>query len=96
MSTATERREIYTTARWRRLRGHKLDLNPLCEECERNGLTVAADLVHHLKPVSEGGDPFPEIAGLESLCTPCHSTHHSTDDLTDQQIGFKKRLESMD
>ena len=96
MSTPTERKEIYGTTRWRRLRDYKLDVNPLCEECERNGLTVAADLVHHVKPISEGGDPFPEIDGLESLCTPCHSSHHSAKELTEQQKQFYKLLDSMD
>lgn len=63
----------YTTARWRRLRASALQLNPLCQDCRAMGLTVMADAVDHVHPISQGGDPFPPLEGLRCLCTPCHS-----------------------
>ena len=65
---------IYGSARWRRLRAQKLDRDPLCEACrEETGLVVVATVVDHRKPVRLGGDPFPPLSGLRSLCWPCHS-----------------------
>ena len=96
MSTSEERKEIYTTTRWRKLRHRKLDLNPLCEHCQAQGLTVAAEIVHHIVPVSEGGDPFPDIAGLESICTSCHSLHHNTMPMTEEQKKFQALIERLD
>lgn len=65
---------IYTSARWRRLRAQKLAASPLCEACRaETGRVVAATVVDHRKPVRLGGDPFPPLSGLRSLCWPCHS-----------------------
>ena len=88
MSTAEERRDVYNTRDWLRLRDAKLDLNPLCEECAKRELTVPAEIVHHIVPISEGGEPFPDVDGLESLCISCHSKHHNTKHLTDEQQKF--------
>ena len=77
MSTPQERREIYSSRRWQKLRSAKLDENPLCERCQAAGFTVGAKMVHHIRPVREGGDPFPGLDGLLSLCWPCHREQHS-------------------
>ena len=58
--------------KWRRIRDYKLKLNPLCEECLKQGRIILANEVHHIKPV----DYYPElrldIDNLESLCKVCH------------------------
>ena len=95
MSTEQERKEIYNTHRWRKLRIEKLNLNPLCEECEREGITMGADIVHHRVHISDGGDPFPEVEGLESLCLPCHSKHHNAKELTEEQNKFLDLMKSL-
>ena len=92
MSTDKERREVYASRRWRRLRSKKLHQSPLCEHCERMGLTVNADVVHHIVPVRKGGDLFPDLDGLESLCNRCHSIHHN---MSDEQKKFFELLKSM-
>lgn len=66
---------LYTRARWRKLRNAKLRSKPLCERCEADGRTEPAVDVHHKIPVTHGGDPFPPLDGLESLCKPCHGRH---------------------
>jgi 5-methylcytosine-specific restriction protein A len=63
----------YTTQRWKRLRAAKLQDVPLCEECQRVGLLVFASVVDHIQPIRHGGEPFPALDGLASLCPPCHS-----------------------
>lgn len=63
----------YSTARWKRLRELRLNLNPMCEGCLQAGFVRKANHVDHRKAISDGGDAFPEIAGLASLCASCHS-----------------------
>lgn len=63
----------YSTAQWQRLRRLKLDQHPLCERCLAAGRTRPAEAVDHRLAISAGGDPFPELVGLASLCTSCHS-----------------------
>jgi 5-methylcytosine-specific restriction protein A len=63
----------YNTARWQRLRRLKLSSSPICEDCERIGIVVPAQAVDHRDPISAGGEPFPELDKLASLCNSCHS-----------------------
>ena len=50
----------------------------MCELCQCQGLTVAAVLVHHRKPIRDGGEPFPDdLDQLQSLCQACHQEQHS-------------------
>lgn len=64
----------YNTAVWQQLRRVKLSSKPLCEPCERRGRLVVATVVDHVKSIASGGDPFPSLDGLMSMCPSCHST----------------------
>lgn len=64
----------YNTAAWRLLRKSKLAERPLCEPCERRGKIVAASTVDHIRSIASGGEPFPPLAGLMSMCHACHNT----------------------
>lgn len=57
---------------WKRIRDRYIKFHPLCEECLKNKKTTPANEVHHIKPLSKGGDSSDE--NLMSLCTSCHST----------------------
>lgn len=63
----------YYTVNWQRLRRAKLATAPLCEACGLRGKLVLANAVDHITAISAGGDAFPPLNGLMSLCTPCHS-----------------------
>ena len=63
----------YNTARWQRLRRLKLSSSPICEDCERIGIIRPAQAVDHRDPISAGGEPFPDLDKLASLCNSCHS-----------------------
>ena len=63
----------YTTQRWQRLRKYKLQLNPLCEACLQLGYIEPATTVDHRTPINRGGEPYPEIDKLASLCERCHN-----------------------
>jgi 5-methylcytosine-specific restriction enzyme A len=67
---------LYHSARWRKVRAHVLRRSPLCVECEREGRTTVAQIVHHIVPVSEGGAPF-DPDGLRGVCRPCHGRLHA-------------------
>lgn len=63
----------YDTTRWRTLRKLKLATEPLCEECADMDIITAANTVDHRRAISDGGEPFPPLADLASMCAPCHS-----------------------
>lgn len=58
-------------ARWRRRRKMYLAKNPLCVECKKAGYTVAAALVDHIIPLSQGGKD--EEINYQSLCVMHHN-----------------------
>lgn len=62
----------YHTAAWTRLRLAKLADKPLCEVCALRGRAVFASVVDHIRAIAQGGDPFPALDGLMSLCPSCH------------------------
>lgn len=94
MSTRKERKQVYNTRQWRRLRDRKLDDQPFCERCQAQGFVNGAVMVHHRKPIRDGGPAFPELDGLESLCWQCHHERHSAT-LTESQAAFYSLLQQM-
>lgn len=47
--------------------------DPLCEFCTLSGRLTGASVVDHNLPISAGGEPFPPLARLTSLCPECHN-----------------------
>ena len=64
----------YNTQRWQRFRRQKLQRETLCESCLQFGKIEPATVVDHRIPISAGGDPFPPLDQLASLCERCHNT----------------------
>jgi len=56
---------------WRKIRNRYIKRNPFCEECKKKGLLVLAEEVHHILPLSKGGNN--SETNLMSLCKSCHS-----------------------
>ena len=63
----------YSTRRWQRLRQLKLRACPLCTACLAQNRIEQATVVDHVVAITAGGDPFPALDKLASLCTSCHS-----------------------
>ncbi|MBX3014842.1 MAG: HNH endonuclease [Caldilineaceae bacterium] len=63
--------------RWRRVRRIKLAMNPICEECQANGIITSANEVDHILPLARGGTHHPD--NLRSLCKSCHSRKTMTE-----------------
>jgi 5-methylcytosine-specific restriction endonuclease McrA len=70
----------YNTAQWKKLRRVKLSTTPLCEPCERRGKLVSGHHVDHIVAIASGGDAFPTLDGLMSMCASCHSIKTSAVD----------------
>ena len=76
--------KLINTAKWRRLRLHKLNQSPLCEECRRNGKTKLAEEVHHIIPVEsvsterQMNSLMYNHQNLMSLCHECHVAIHTS------------------
>lgn len=82
---AEERRKIYQTKRWARLRAAKFANDPLCERClamEPSVIRPAED-VHHIVSFMSTNDPIKRKAlafdygNLQSLCKECHQNIHN-------------------
>ena len=69
------RHGFYASPEWRRVRDWYRSRYPLCEECQRQGRVTAAELVHHKREISQGGELL-DVDNLESLCRSCHSRVH--------------------
>lgn len=69
-----ERRKIYDSERWRRLREWKLINNPLCELCLKDGNTVPAE-ENERKRLAYDYD------NLMSLCKRCHQRIHNNNEI---------------
>lgn len=44
-----------------------------------------AKVVDHVMAISAGGDPFPPLSGLMSMCEPCHSWKTNHEDRPDRK-----------
>ena len=64
--------KFYQSKEWKAVRRVKLNNNPLCEECMRQGKYVRATMVDHIVPIKQGGKAL-DIQNLQSLCNSCHS-----------------------
>ena len=59
---------------WQKVRNRHIRQYPLCELCKRQGKYVTANLVHHIKPIADGGTN--DENNLMSLCVSCHEKIH--------------------
>ena len=57
---------------WQKLRRMQLTRQPLCVECQRNGLTTWATTVDHITPHRGDRALFFDTHNLQSLCKRCH------------------------
>ena len=67
---------------WRRIRAMYVKQHPLCEECLKQGKLVPVEEVHHIVPLSQGGNN--KFSNLMSLCRSCHTKIHF-------KLGDRKR-----
>lgn len=63
---------FYRTKAWRDRRAEKLRINPYCQCPDCEGKKIKADMVDHIIPIEQGGDPY-DMNNLQSMRNhPCH------------------------
>lgn len=78
-----ERRKIYNSERWKRLRAWKFTNNPLCEVCKLKDIVTPAEDIHHIVSFMSTDDPVQrrflayDYDNLMSLCKSCHQSIHN-------------------
>lgn len=79
-----ERRKIYNSIRWRKLREWKFVCDPLCEICKKEGKIIPAEDIHHIISFMSTDDPVCrerlayDYDNLMSLCKRCHQKIHNS------------------
>lgn len=85
----------YNTASWQRLREAKLSTSPLCEVCIRREVVEIAKVVDHIIAIAKGGEEFPPLSGLMSMCEPCHNIKTNAVDHPNAS-GFRRAYKGYD
>jgi hypothetical protein len=73
---ATEE-HFYESTEWITIRDDYIKAKPFCELCFSNGKNNKSNDVHHITPLTAGGEPF-SGDNLIALCDSCHSGIHSS------------------
>ena len=70
--------EFYDSRAWRRLRAWYIKQNPICVNCKGDGIAKVADVVDHITPIKDGGEPLDPV-NLQSLCNMHHNQKSATE-----------------
>jgi 5-methylcytosine-specific restriction protein A len=73
--------------KWQQAREGYLRKHPLCAECERRGLVVAATVVDHIIPHRGDMVLFWDTNNWQSLCKTCHDSHKQRLEKTGKVAG---------
>lgn len=73
---------------WKKFRQSFLYQHPLCAVCEKKGLLTPATEVHHIKPLSEGGERL-DPRNCMALCHVCHT------EITNKTVRERKNGEEL-
>jgi len=78
---------------WPEVRAAYLAKYPLCGRCQARGRTRAADMVHHIIAIRDGGARL-DNDNLLSLCWHCHGKVGPRGDSVDQVMQVKRMWQS--
>ena len=65
-------RQFYNSRAWRQASKAHLAEEPLCRQCMKQGMLVAAVITDHIVPIKAGADPW-DTTNWQSICGSCHS-----------------------
>lgn len=69
--------KIYESKAWREIRSYvRLRDNNVCQCCAAEKTLTRVELVHHIKPLNKGGQPY-DVNNCISLCNQCHAQVHA-------------------
>ncbi|WP_314407369.1 HNH endonuclease [Pseudomonas kuykendallii] len=66
--TRDESDKFYSTVAWRNFRNYYLIVNPLCVDCEADGVIEPAKVVDHIKPFKEHPELALDESNMRGLC----------------------------
>lgn len=64
---------FYHTPSWRKLRAMKIENNPTCEDCDKEGVARLADVVDHIIEIKDNWDLRLDYDNLKSRCHKHHN-----------------------
>jgi 5-methylcytosine-specific restriction protein A len=67
-----EDKRFYDSAVWKKVREYVLRTEPWCRECRREGKMGLADMVDHIRRISDGGART-NLSNLQPLCGHHHA-----------------------
>jgi 5-methylcytosine-specific restriction endonuclease McrA len=91
MAEYSERKKLYKTKEWQRLRYHQLRANPVCKYCEAQGRVELATIVDHIKPHKGDEELFFDPDNLQSLCKTHHDSTKQREEHHGSAIGGDKK-----
>ncbi|MCI5044684.1 MAG: HNH endonuclease [Aquisalinus sp.] len=80
----------YNTAAWKKLRRAKLAAEPFCYPCWLRDRYVFAEVVDHIIAIKSGGEAFPPMDGLMSMCAKCHNEKTAGLDRPNQHVSGRR------
>ncbi|AYC54141.1 HNH endonuclease signature motif containing protein [Bacillus licheniformis] len=69
--------KFYSSKEWQNLRQTKLNQQPLCEQCLKQGHVTPATIVHHIIETKKDWSKRLDFDNLESVCAACHNKLHA-------------------
>jgi hypothetical protein len=72
-----DRKALYNSFAWKRLRAYLFTQDPFCVMCRAQGITKAWAHLDHIIDLADGGEPL-DVANLQGLCHSHHSTKTGT------------------
>lgn len=78
--------KFYNSRTWRKFRKQILNKEPLCRQCDANGLVVQAKVVDHIVRIEDGGAKLDE-KNVQPLCAKCHNSKSGK-----EAHGFKQKI----
>jgi 5-methylcytosine-specific restriction endonuclease McrA len=86
--SATAWHRLYSTAKWKRLREHQLNTEPLCRFCLDRDVVEVATVADHIKPHKGVESLFYDAENLQSLCKACHDSTKQRMELGQDVVTF--------
>ena len=87
-------RDVYNSRRWKAIARLHKSLNPLCVECEKQGIITPAEVTDHTTPINDGGAVW-SMDNMQSLCYRHHAKKSGQEGqvVSSRRTGGKRRDE---